>query len=79
MIASHYGKQTARVGKCTLFDIFDPRAVNADGHFVFGLAGDGTRMAADALSVIYNEAEIHNGAKGKFILSAGYGLATGSR
>jgi hypothetical protein len=61
VVAPHYGKQPACIGKSSLFDVFDPGAVYSDRHFVLGLARDGTRMAADTLSVIDNEAKIHNG------------------
>ena len=62
MIAPHYGKQPAGIGKSSLLNIFDPSTVYANRNFMLGLAGDGTRMAADTLSVIDDEAKIHNGA-----------------
>lgn len=61
MIAPHYGKQPARIGERTLFDVFYPSAVYADRNLMLGLTGNGTCMAADTLSVIDNEAKIHNG------------------
>lgn len=60
MITSHHRKQATRVGECSFLYVFDPGAVNADGNFVFGLACNGTRMAADALSVVDYEAKIHS-------------------
>ena len=62
MIAPHYAKKPTRVGESSLLDVFDPSAIYADRHFMLGFTGDGTRMAADTLSVIDNEAKIHNGA-----------------
>jgi hypothetical protein len=63
VVASHYRKQPARVGKGALFDVLDPSAIYADRHLVFGLTGDSARMAADAFTVVDNEAEIHRRAK----------------
>ena len=52
MVAPHYGKQPAGVWERSLFDVFHPGAVNADGNFMLCLARNGTGMAADALSVV---------------------------
>jgi hypothetical protein len=59
VIAPHHRKQAPRVRKCSLLDVFDPCSVNADGYLVLGLAGYRACMAADALSVVDYEAEIH--------------------
>jgi len=59
MIASHHRKQSSRVGERAFLDVLHPCAVHADRHFMLGLAGDGTRVTADALSVVDDEAEVH--------------------
>ena len=59
MIAALHIEKTPRVGKLALLDVLDPRAVNADRHFVLGLARDSTRVAADTLSVVDDEAVVH--------------------
>jgi hypothetical protein len=59
MITPHHGKQAPRVGKGSLFDILDPSAVNADGDFMLGLAGNGAGVTAYAFPIVDNEAEVH--------------------
>jgi hypothetical protein len=59
MVAAHDRKKPARVWKCAFFDVFDPRPIDAERHFVFGFAGDRTGMTTNALAVIDNEAVIH--------------------
>ena len=68
MVTAHYRKKASRIRESSLLDVLYPRAINTDRHLVFGLAGNGTRMAPDALSIIDNEAKIHNGAKSKVYL-----------
>jgi hypothetical protein len=68
MIAPHYRKKAPRIRETSLFNILYPRTINADRNLMFGFAGNGARVAADALSVIDNEAKIHNGAKSKVYL-----------
>src|SRR5262249_34924918 len=65
MIAAHHRKQPSRVGKGSLLDVFDPGAIYADRYLMLGLARNGTRMAADTLTVIDYEAEIHRWAWNK--------------
>ena len=59
VIAAHYRKQPPRIRKSSFLDILDPSSIYADRNFMFGFTGDSTRVAADALSVIDYEAEIH--------------------
>ena len=59
MIAAHHAEKSARIGKSSLLDVLDPGTVYADRHFVFRFARNCTSMAADTLSVIDDEAVIH--------------------
>jgi hypothetical protein len=56
VIAAHHREQAAIVGKSALLDVFDPRAVNADGNLMLAFASDGAGMATNALAVIDHEA-----------------------
>ena len=55
MVAAHYAKMAAGVGKLTLLDVLDPGAENTEGNVVFLLAGDGARVTADAAVMINDE------------------------
>ena len=59
VIAPHHRKKPSRVGESSLFDVFYPRSVNADWHFVFGFAGDRTGVTADTLAVIDDKTIVH--------------------
>ena len=59
VIAPHHGKQPSGVGKLSLLDVLYPRTVYTDRNFVLSLAGDSTGMAADTLTVVDNESEVH--------------------
>jgi hypothetical protein len=59
VVTPHHRKQTTSVRESALLDVLYPSAVNADRNFVFRLARNGARMAADALSVVDYEAKIH--------------------
>jgi hypothetical protein len=59
MIASHDGEQSSRIWERSLLDVLHPRAINADRHFVLGLACNRARMASDTLPVVDDEAEVH--------------------
>jgi hypothetical protein len=59
VVTTHYGKYTPCIGKFTFFHLFHPGAKNADGYVVFRLAGGGTGVAADAFSVVNDEAVLH--------------------
>ena len=50
------------VGVGALLDVLDVSAVDADGHVVLGLAGDGAGVAADASPIVNHESVIHHGA-----------------
>jgi hypothetical protein len=52
-------KNPPRVGIFTFFHVFHPGAVYAQGNVIFGFAGNGAGMAADALAVVDNEAVSH--------------------
>jgi hypothetical protein len=57
VVAPHDGEQPPRVGKFSLFNVLNPRAIDADRHFVFAFARHGAGMAADALAVVDQEAK----------------------
>ncbi len=44
-------------GELALFDVFDPGAVDAEGHVVFGFACHRAGVAADAAGAVEQEAE----------------------
>jgi hypothetical protein len=60
VIAAHHGKQSARVRETPFFDVFNPRAINADWNFVFGFTSDGAGVTADAFAIINDKTKIHN-------------------
>lgn len=60
MIATKHGKESFGVRVFAFFDIFDPGPIAADWHIVFGFAGNGTGVTADAFAVIDQEADFHN-------------------
>ena len=57
VVAPQDREQPAAVGVLTLLDVLQPGAVDAEGHLVLGLAGNGARMAADAAVLVDEEAE----------------------
>jgi len=59
MIAALHGKNSAGTGKFAFFYVLHPRPVHSDRQFVFLLASDGAGMAADALTVVNDEAVVH--------------------
>jgi len=59
VITSHHREQSSRVRKRAFLYVLDPSPVHADRHFMLGFAGDGTRVTADTLSVVDDEAEVH--------------------
>jgi hypothetical protein len=54
---------TAAVRKKACFHVFDPGAIDAQGHFVFTFTGSRTGVAPNALAIVDDEAVIH-----KFLL-----------
>ena len=61
MIAAIDEKITTRVGKLAPFDVFDPRAVHADGNIVFGLTRNRTGMAANTLTLVNDKCILGHG------------------
>jgi hypothetical protein len=61
VVAAIDQKITPRVGKLALLNILDPGAVDADGNVVFGFAGDGAGVAADAFSLVYDKGVFRHG------------------
>jgi hypothetical protein len=59
VIASHHREESPRVRKFSLLNVLHPGAINADGNVVFRFTRDSTGMTADALAIIYDEAEVH--------------------
>jgi hypothetical protein len=59
VIASHYRKKPARVGKLAFFDVFYPSSIDADRNFVFRFARYCAGVAADTLPVINNKTIVH--------------------
>jgi hypothetical protein len=59
MVAAHYRKKTARVGKFAFLDVFHPSAIYADRNIVFGFTSHRTSVAADAFAVIYDKTVVH--------------------
>lgn len=58
MVAAHHGKVTLRVWEFALLNVLHPRPIHPYRNTVFGFAGDGTGVAADAPTVIDNESKI---------------------
>ena len=52
MIAAIDEKIATRVGEFSAFNVFDPGAVNANGHIMLGLTRDGAGMAANTLALV---------------------------
>ena len=61
VVAPQHGEVAAIVGKLARLYVLDPRAVDAKGHVVFGLASDRTGVAANALAVVDEKAKSHAG------------------
>jgi hypothetical protein len=59
MIAAHHAEKAASIWKFSLFDVFNPSAINTERHLVFRFAGDRAGVTADTLAVINDEAKIH--------------------
>ena len=59
MVATKHRKESARVGILTLFDVFDPGAKRAKRDFVFGFAGYGAGVTANAFTMIDDEPVFH--------------------
>jgi hypothetical protein len=59
MIAAQNSEMATRIGIAPLFDVFDPRAVHANGDVVLFFAGDSAGMAADAAVLIDDESVAH--------------------
>src|SRR5262249_35302189 len=57
VITTHHREVAPVVREGTFLDILDPRPIDADRYLMLALAGHGTCMAADALTVIDQEAE----------------------
>src|SRR6185295_11608789 len=55
VITTQNRKESACVGIFTLLDVLDPRAKSAKRDFVFGLAGYGAGVTADAFTMIDDE------------------------
>src|SRR5713226_1678710 len=61
MVAARDLKVPARVGKGSLLDVFDPRAVDTQRDLVLRLARRRARVASDALAVVDEEGVVHRG------------------
>lgn len=59
VVAPHDAHLTSRIGILTLFYIFDPGSKLTDGNGMFGLAGNGARVAADAGPLVNCESISH--------------------
>jgi len=59
MITPQHGKETTRVGILALLYVFNPGSESPERHFVFGFAGDGAGVTADAFAMVYDEAVFH--------------------
>jgi hypothetical protein len=59
MIAACDLKYATGVRVNTLLHVFHPGPVHADGHMVFGLAGYGAGVTANALAIIDDKAVVH--------------------
>jgi hypothetical protein len=60
MVAASDLEMATRVWVNTRFHIFDPGTIHPQGYLVFTLASRGTGVAADALSIIDDEAVVHD-------------------
>ena len=60
MVTAQNGERPARSRIFPLLNIFHPRAVDADGNLVFRFAGNGARVAANAFSIVDDEAVVHS-------------------
>lgn len=69
VVAARHLEMATRVGVTAGFHVFDPGAVDAEGHFVFAFAGGGAGVAADALAIIDDKAEV-----GETAVDVGVGL-----
>jgi hypothetical protein len=58
VVAAQDREVATGVGKLALLDVFHPGAKGPQRHIVLGLAGERAGMAADALAVIDDEAEL---------------------
>jgi hypothetical protein len=63
MVAAGDLKMAPVVGKDACFYIFDPGAINTQGHFIFAFTGGRTGVATNTLAIVNDEAVIH-----KFLL-----------
>jgi hypothetical protein len=59
VIATRDLKNTPRVRKDALLNVFHPGSVDADGNFIFSFAGDCAGVASDAFAIIDYEAVFH--------------------
>ena len=58
VVAPHHRKQAPRMRELALFNVFDPRAVYANGHIVFRFARNRTRVASNAATVVNDKSKI---------------------
>lgn len=59
VITARHLKMSGDVGVRSGLDVFDPRTIHAEWHFILALAGRRTSMTSDAPIVSYQEAVIH--------------------
>ena len=59
MVAAGDLKMAPVVGKDACFYIFDPGAINTQGHFIFAFTGGRTGVATNTLAIVDDEAVIH--------------------
>ena len=59
VVAPQYRKEPFGCGVLTCFHILHPSSIHADWHLVLRFARHGASMATDALTVIYEKAEVH--------------------
>jgi hypothetical protein len=59
MIAAGHLEHAAGIRKCSLLDVFHPRAIDGERNVVFRLAGYGAGVTTDALAVIDDESVSH--------------------
>lgn len=59
MIATHYRKQSPRVGKFAFFDVFNPRPIYSDGNLMLRFTRYRAGVATDTFAVVYDETKIH--------------------
>ena len=60
MVTAVYQKIATRIGKFTFFNVFDPGAIDANGHVMFRFTGNSTGMAAYTLALVNNKSVFHN-------------------